>query len=392
MLYNRLLVIFLACVIVLSACDRDISITEQLVMNAPNAEAEEPSLIPDWLKEKLWRDKETLIAELVALENAGTLGGTKIHGIVIDHRPVTVLANQITMRQLQDYVYAKWINAEGIAIIATGGIEDRELEVARDIVLAMTAKHPKIREYLHYDAGFYMVLYEAGRFLTSRLPENLFSIHGFVPPGVCTHVGKDNQLICFAPSGGWNLAGTIQQLRRRYPDKTCKEAVIEFYSIGATEDELEWLETYLFPNIEENQYWCENWSEPALSWHIFVHEFAHAMDLAAIRKIDPEFESQLIEAYDNAVANELWTTKLGGKTHLSKPGLGYSSNNPLEYWAVNTQYWFFPRSATDFNDGSENRPEISQRTLKALDPKLYALLSKWYPATEFIRPEHNMFL
>ena len=110
---NRLLTILFVCVIVLSACDRDMSITEQLTMNAPNAEAEEPSVIPDWLKEKLWHDKETLIAELVALENAGTLGGTKINGVVVDTRPVTVLSNQLATRQLQDKIYTKWINAEG---------------------------------------------------------------------------------------------------------------------------------------------------------------------------------------------------------------------------------------------------------------------------------------
>ena len=398
MLFNRLLVIFLACVTVFSACDHDMGITEQLIMNAPNAEAQEPSVIPDWLKEKLWQDEETLIAELVALENAGgKLGDTIINGVVVDYRQVTVLSNQLAIRRLQDRIYTKWINAEGVAII-TGGVRDRDMEVARDIVLAMTAKRPEIREYLHYDTGFYMVVYDAGQFLTSRLPENFFKTSvGFVPPGVCTNVGKDNQFVCFAPNGGWNLAGQILTVRRSYPDLTCKEAYMEYYGKNATEAELERLENTL-QRIKTNYPggWCDPEEVlPALSWHIFVHEFAHAIDLAAIRKIDPEFESQLTEAYENAVANELWTAKIGGAVSLpnleSKPGLGYSSTNAKEYWAENTKIWFFPTEKTNFNGGSENRPEMSQQTLKELDPMLYDLLSKWYPATAFILPEHNMF-
>ena len=249
----------------------------------------------------------------------------------------------------------------------------------------MTAKHPKIREYLHYNTGFYMVVYNGGQFLTSRLPENFFKTSvGFVPPGVCTHVGKDSQLVCFAPNGGWNLAGQMRTLRRRYPDKTCKEAYMEYYAKDATEAELEWIETYVLPYIKANSpgSWCDpEESLPALSWTIFVHEFAHAMDFEAIREIDPKFKVKLVEAWENAIANELWTIKRDT----------YAATNAVEYWAVNTQFWFFPAEKTDYNDGSENKPEISQRTLKELDPKLYALLSKWYPATEFILPEQNMF-
>lgn len=327
---------FVCLVITLSACDRDMSITEQ-ILHAPNAEVESPTWIPDWLKDKIWEDEDALVEELLALGEHQSQDAIR-------------LSHSITARRLQDGFYYKWIDADGIAIIGTrGGVNDTHFEIARDIVLAMTAKHPKFREWLHYDTGFYIVIFNRREHATLRaFPEFYRMINldskapQFVPRGVFLWSG-----VCFAPTGGIHIGGTVINTRVRYEDKTCEE-------VGKS---------------SQDGYWCGS-SNQGLGWNTFIHEFAHAIHWIITQK-DSTFETDLKAAYENAVEKELWSVK-------RKP---YAKKDFYEYWAVNTEIWFSPLSARD-NFNGKPAPEISQETLKALDPKLYRLLSKWYPKTE----------
>ena len=345
MLFNRLLTIFLACVLVLPACDRDIGITDQLLFKEnPDVleEASVPSEIPDWLKEKIWHDEDALIGALLALNETDT-------------EEAIELSNQIASRQKQDWFYRKWINAGGIAIISTWGVENAELEVARDIILTMTAKHPELRQHKHMDTGFYMVLYDSLRYTLRDLPEYHDINWGRAPvlaSGVCGDV-------CIAPSGGINRGGQEINTRIKYQGKTCEELGNWTSGFG---------------------YWCgrvglyqNNYA--TIEWDTFVHEFAHAMH-SAIFLEDPKFDTELMKSYKNAVAKELWTVKADR----------YAAKNFQEYWAVNTEYWFIPKPSAEIWRGEVllEIPEMSQKTLKELDPKLYRLMAEWYPATEFV--------
>ena len=78
--------------------------------------------------------------------------------------------------------------------------------------------------------------------------------------------------------------------------------------------------------------WC-NFHLHFYDWRTLTHEMAHAIDYAA-RKFDHSFRAELLEAYANANANDLWdTAKVGGGS--------YAMKNSLEYWAVASEYWFF---------------------------------------------------
>lgn len=327
--------LLICLVVILSACDHDMNITEQ-ILYAPNPELESPTWIPDWLKEKIWEDEDALVEELLALgEN--------------DTQQAIDLSHRIATRQLQDGFYYEWINADGIAIIGTrGGVNHTHFEIAREIVLTMTAKHPEIRELLHYDTGFYIVIFNRREHATLRgFPEfhqmvNLNSkAPQWIPRGVFLWSGA-----CFAPTGGMNINGTVINTRVHYEGKTCKE-------MGYGKD----------------GHWC-GWDNQGLGWDVFIHEFAHAIHWI-IAQTDSTFEPDLQKAYENAVEKELWTVKRNP----------YAKKDFFEYWAVNTESWFSPQRALE-NFNGKPAPEISQKTFKELDPKLYKLLSEWYPKTE----------
>ena len=220
---NRLLTILFVCVIVFSACDRDMGITEHLLLKEdPNAEIEagEPSLIPDWLKEKIWGNEETLLEELIALEE-DSWADYFINGIRVDGTDQVAmdLANQIVSIQEKERIHNKWVNAGGIAILGTRWVTTTELEIARDIVLTMSSKHPDLREYLSFNTGFYILLYNQFKEDITYLPEYSQINFGKKPVfalGICGNV-------CITPSGGINLAGEKIKPQIRFRDNTCSE-------------------------------------------------------------------------------------------------------------------------------------------------------------------------
>ena len=56
--------------------------------------------------------------------------------------------------------YMKYIDAGGIAILWDARVTDQWLLEARQVVLAMTAKHPGLRDRLRVEHGFYMILFK----------------------------------------------------------------------------------------------------------------------------------------------------------------------------------------------------------------------------------------
>ena len=81
----------------------------------------------------------------------------KLDGVVIeDYGPILL--------DRQKAFFTKYIDAEGIAIVADAAVKDIDVIWARHVVLTMTAKRPELREFFQMEDGFYLVL------LGSRTP------------------------------------------------------------------------------------------------------------------------------------------------------------------------------------------------------------------------------
>ncbi|GAA5122869.1 hypothetical protein GCM10023212_20280 [Luteolibacter yonseiensis] len=76
---------------------------------------------------------------------------------------------------------------------------------------------------------------------------------------------------------------------------------------------------------EENVLCCKG--DPYSTENILVHEFAHAIHLMGMEKLDPTFDRRLKAAYDEAMASGKWKGK-------------YAAENHSEYWAEAVQSWF----------------------------------------------------
>jgi hypothetical protein len=76
---------------------------------------------------------------------------------------------------------------------------------------------------------------------------------------------------------------------------------------------------------EENVLCCKG--DPYSTENILVHEFAHAIHLIGLEKIDPTFDPRLKEAYAAAMAAGKWKSL-------------YAAENHAEYWAEAVQSWF----------------------------------------------------
>jgi cyclophilin family peptidyl-prolyl cis-trans isomerase len=110
---------------------------------------------------------------------------------------------------------------------------------------------------------------------------------------------------------------------------------------------------------EENL--LEHPGDPYRGENLCIHEFAHAIDLMAMRRLEPDFARDLEAAYQAAQRQGLWQGT-------------YAISNPAEYFAEGTQAWFDNNRA---NDALHNDIDTRDK-LKAYDPALAALLQRVY--------------
>ena len=67
--------------------------------------------------------------------------------------------------------------------------------------------------------------------------------------------------------------------------------------------------------------------DPYPTENILIHEFAHAIQGVVAKVVDPDFDSKLGAAYQNAMERGLWKNT-------------YAGSNTAEYWAECSQDWF----------------------------------------------------
>ncbi|MCY3743590.1 MAG: hypothetical protein OXH00_21460 [Candidatus Poribacteria bacterium] len=200
--------------------------------------------VPSELQEQLWGNREAYIEKLTwALQ----------HGE--DFRPVAEdYLERICQLDHQRAFYQKYIDAGGVAILASISVADETLQMARNIVFQMTAKHPEIREYLTLEHKHYQII-------INGYYENIRGIPEFT----------DHHI-------------------REFPIPHCGAAFGNAYCVS---------QIWHLPEQKRDRI-----QSPVMQ--TFVHEFAHAIHLFAISELDPGFNARLKQAYETAVASGTW--------------------------------------------------------------------------------------
>ncbi len=98
---------------------------------------------------------------------------------------------------------------------------------------------------------------------------------------------------------------------------------------------------------------------------IFLHEFAHSVDLMALEDLDPDFLDEVQAAYDDALANNLFENT-------------YADDTVEEYWAEGVQTWFNTNLESDPPNGLHNSVN-TRAELESYDPALHGLISRIFP-------------
>ena len=154
------------------------------------------------------------------------------------------------LKAWQEAYYDRYVDAAGIAIVGNSGVGDAHYIDAGQIVLAMTAKRPEVREVSSVANGFYMILVGDG------------DTTGWGYPPEARHTAM--RLGYVGPPG-------------------CSRR-----SIGG---------------------YCEGWvlaHRVGREFDNFVHEFAHAVDGSIRRFLDPDFYGQVQQAYAEALTSGAW--------------------------------------------------------------------------------------
>jgi hypothetical protein len=218
--------------------------------------------------------------------------------------------------------YKKYVDAQGIPVLASEKVPDAALLVARDIVNSMLAMRPDLRKSLIARGWRTGVIAEVE--MTIDIPE----YSKMKRPGASREEPVNQADRDYHANRSRGLGGNP--------------------TTGAEENLLGYPGT---------RYWGE---------HIFVHEFAHAIMSGGIRDVDPAMHAEIRAAYDEAMAASKYVSVDGKTKH-------YAPTNANEYWAEGVQWWFFSNYGECFAGGVKvETPE----EFAAYDPKLNELIGR----------------
>jgi len=212
--------------------------------------------------------------------------------------------------------YKKYINANGIPIIGSAQVTDKAFIEADRIVKLMLAKDPAIR--LKLIENKFRIVIIGQKELTTDIPEY---------KDINVNSGTD-----------WDERSRGFGASIKMPISSCPE------------------ENLL--NLSGNR--SKN--------NTLVHEFAHSIHHLALTMINPDFNHQLAQTFEQAKELGLWTNT-------------YAITNFQEYFAVGVQCWFNASERSIPSNGIYN--EIANRTeLQYYDPDLYQLISLYFPVND----------
>ncbi len=211
--------------------------------------------------------------------------------------------------------YRKYLDADGIPIVASANVDDAELYHASDVILAMLSNRPDIVAAMSA-SRFRVVIFEDDG---CRGPFQVPEIRHLLSPGSCT-----------------DTAGIAARLG--YVHRVTGEWFLIIEALGVA--------PALLP-------YCN---------FVLVHEIAHLVDYAITVRLsspsvyDPNFEPRVNAAYNAALAAGLYPN-------------AYAATEPAEYWAEAVTFWFLP----DMLTGVVRTPAHVSK-LADYDPRIVGLI------------------
>lgn len=235
--------------------------------------------------------------------------------------PPTSLKQHLEYKESNlDLFYRKYLDANGMPIVASRFVADSALVQAKQIIIAMLIKIPEAQEHMlaaHFRIGI------IGK------NENVTDMPEYrIMPKVW-------------PETDWDARGRGYGATEYIPLMSCGEENIIM--------------------VDRNErYRTES---------IMVHEFAHNVEFA-LRKYHNEFCNALDAAFKNAEDNNLWCNRFGAPT--------YSRENVSEYFAEGVQAWF---NTCHMIVGIEGKDTVLKYRdqLKSYDPMLYNAIQMVMP-------------
>lgn len=227
-----------------------------------------------------------------------------------------------------DPFYTKYVEAEGIPIVASRRVANEALVNARSIVEDMLAHRPDLAAVLARKG--YRVAILAEEEAITDLPENAH----------WTKPAPDDPRLTRCERKHYEAR--IGSLTDREYWNARARGIGGIHTVGAEEDVL---------GKRTSRYFGET---------ILVHEFAHNV-LDAIHAADPQLYAEVEAAYARALEQGLWRDE-------------YASTTVQEYWAEGTQFWFNSNRLAVF-DGQQI---LNHADLEAYDPGLAAALRTAY--------------
>lgn len=215
-----------------------------------------------------------------------------------------------------DAYYRKYIDAEGMPILASRFVCDEALLQARRIVVAMLSRIPEAKAEMlacHFRVGVV-----GARENITDMPEN-------------------RMMNVWWPETDWDARGRGYGATETIPLMTCGEE-----------------------NLVEIPGCADRYRDES----IMVHEFAHNVDFG-LRRAYPDFEPRLLAAYEHARSAGLWAGT-------------YSMSNSEEYFAEGVQAWFNTCNMYVRIGGQTVRLHTREQ-LKDYDPQLHDLIASVMP-------------
>lgn len=258
--------------------------------------------------------------------------GTTMRGAIVRSYAAFTIRRPPAALKLDPF-YTKYVDAEGIPIVASSKAPDAALLIARDIVMTMLSERPDIRQAM-IRQGYRIGVMAVDEY-TTDLPEQ----RDWKKPTL-----DDPRLSRCEQK---NYAAISAMTDRQYWNERAR-GMGGLFTTGAAENLL---------GVPHTRYFGEN---------IFVHEFSHGI-LSTIETVDPALFAKVRAAYDAALAAGRWKGD-------------YAAVSVQEYWAEGTQFWFNSNKAYPSADGMI----ATSQDLRRYDPDLFALLATVYPATHHI--------
>jgi hypothetical protein len=237
--------------------------------------------------------------------------------------------------RLDTTFYKKYADATGYPILGSAKVSDAALALVRDQVNYMLANRPDVRDTMIAHGGRVVVMAETE--YTMDVPEQRGWV---VPKYLDPRLTPQERARYYEPGGlGSMTAEGYWNVRARGMGGTlttcAEENVLGFY---------------------QTRYWGTN---------ICVHEFSHAIMGAGIGNADPKWFQEIVDAYKHAKAMCLRTAD------------GYAGNTFNEYWAGGVE-WYVGNGGRD------------RAGLKAVDPRLYGVVSRLIPEDKFVPVRANV--